>query len=300
MDIGEQLKRLRKQAGFTQVALAEKANLSTPTIRLLEKSSGTLTSWWQALYTLNIAITGKNLPPGENMGRQLALLRKRRGLSQRTLAVMVHVTQPTLIRLERGGAGRVNVLNRVITALGAGVVLHRKGDGPAFYTNSGNSSGHHAWKTPTWLLQTLKSVFGIFDLDPCSPTANRRNSPLSPKVLYTEADDGLSLSWFGKVFVNPPYGRCLPLWTEKCCKEFESGNAKFIIALVPSRTDTNWWHRDIAPVAQIFFLKGRLRFDDVQQSAPFPSALVLWGATRSQLSKLQRALPTSWKIESAR
>ena len=108
---------------------------------------------------------------------------------------------------------------------------------------------------------------------------------------FTAADDGLALAWFGAVFFNPPYGRALRHWTTKARQEWQTGCARLIIGLVPARTDTGWWHDDIAPTADVFFLRGRLSFGDAQQSAPFPSALAIWGGDASQLENLVARWP---------
>ena len=102
------------------------------------------------------------------------------------------------------------------------------------------------------------------------------------------------MPWTGTVFVNPPYGRELRFWTAKARTEFELGNAKTVIALVPARTDTGWWHNDIAGKASIFFLKGRLSFGDGTQPAPFPSALIVWGLSAEKAPLLKSAIPEAW------
>jgi len=114
------------------------------------------------------------------------------------------------------------------------------------------------------------------------------------RIHYTVDDDGLSLPWHGTVFLNPPYGRTLPDWTAKAKNEVAAGNASLIVAVLPARTDTHWWHEHIAGVAAVLFLRGRLAFNDSGQSAPFPSALVVWGATPEQIAALQNALPNAW------
>mgnify|MGYP007039145828 CR=1 FL=1 len=50
------------------------------------------------------------------------------------------------------------------------------------------------------------------------------------------------------------------------------------MALLPARTDTGWWHEHVAERADVFLLRGCLAFGDGEQSAPFPSALAVWGA----------------------
>jgi hypothetical protein len=143
-------------------------------------------------------------------------------------------------------------------------------------------------------METLYSVFGTFDLDPCSPTKDRRKAPVKARVRYTVDDDGLSLPWMGRVFVNPPYGRNVQFWVAKARSEVESGNAKSVVAVVPARTDTAWWHDHIASSAHVFFLRGRLRFGDGQQSAPFPSVVAVWGGNQTELILLKQRLTDSW------
>jgi hypothetical protein len=86
----------------------------------------------------------------------------------------------------------------------------------------------------------LYSVFGTFDLDPCSPTSDGRTTFVKAKAYFTETDDGLSLSWFGRVFMNPPYGRSIHHWTAKA--EVEQGNAEVVVGSLPARLDTRYAH----------------------------------------------------------
>src|SRR5215831_11320901 len=92
---------------------------------------------------------------------------------------------------------------------------------------------------------------------------------------------------FGTVFMNPPYGRSLSLWTAKAKAEVEQGNAELVVGILPARPDTSYWHRDIAGSASVFFLHGRLKFGGIKQVAPFPSCLVLWGASEHTMTTIQ-------------
>jgi transcriptional regulator with XRE-family HTH domain len=292
--LGVHLKRARKDRQLTQSDLAQKAQVAIPTLRLLESGQGNLTTFWTVLHTLNLDIIGRNLPPGQHIGERIIILRKRKGVSQRTLASIIETTQPTLIALERHGAGRLSTLDRVLTVLGASAYLASPGSTQAFYVHAGNSATSETWTTPKELLEPLYSVFGAFDLDPCSPTSNSRAAPVKAKVYYTEDDDGLLLPWFGTVYMNAPYGRKLCNWTAKARAEVEQGNAAMVIGLIPARPDTRYWHRDIAGSASVFFLKGRLKFANAEQVAPFPSCLVVWGGSDELVTKLQAALPEAW------
>jgi site-specific DNA-methyltransferase (adenine-specific) len=179
--------------------------------------------------------------------------------------------------------------------LGSGAQLIPVNDTPKFFNHAGNASGQHDWETPRDLLERLYRVFNRFDLDPCSPSANKRTAPVHARVHYTADDNGLVLPWFGNVFVNPPYGRELRYWVEKGRNEVATGNAEAVIALIPARTDTTWWHDYIASQADVFFLRGRLSFGQSGQSAPFPSALVVWGASPGMITALEPVLPEHWR-----
>lgn len=74
--------------------------------------------------------------------------------------------------------------------------------------------------------------------------------------------------------MNPPYGREIGHWMAKANAEVTNGNAEFVVCLVPARTDTNWWH-DYAIQHEVRFVKGRLKFGNAKNSAPFPSAVVI-------------------------
>jgi phage N-6-adenine-methyltransferase len=291
--LGPALRIHRKSARVSQGELARRTGLSVPTVRLLESGRGNLVSWRAALTALGLELAGRNLPAEGSLGRSLATLRRRRGLGQRELAGLVGVAQRTVLDLERSERGRLSTLEAVLAALGAGAYLAPAGSRKAFYTHSGNSSVGLSWETPRALLDALSSVFGRFDLDPCSP--RKSGPPVRARVHFTTEDDGLSLPWHGVVFVNPPYGRGLAHWVAKARSEVEEGRAKAVVALLPARPDTAYWHAHVAGRATVYFLRGRLRFSGSGQSAPFPSALAVWGADPGLLADLDTALPGAWR-----
>ena len=73
--------------------------------------------------------------------------------------------------------------------------------------------------------------------------------------------------------MNPPYGRTIGLWMRKAYEESQRG--ALVVCLVPARTDTAWWH-DYATKGQVTFIRGRLKFGGHRNSAPFPSATVVF------------------------
>jgi hypothetical protein len=179
-------------------------------------------------------------------------------------------------------------------AVGAGLYLAKVGETKSFFVNAGNSSVHHGWETPANLGASLSEAVGGFDLDPCAGSTNSRLARVKARVLLTVNDDGLNAKWFGKTFCNPPYGRSLPRWISRCATEAERGIT--IVGLLPCRPDTLWWHDYIAGRADIWMLKGRLRFGDGQAPSPFPSAIVLWGGNSGLVLRLSAALPDAWHV----
>src|SRR3954463_11910255 len=117
---------------MTQAELAFEVGLTEKTIRLLEHGSGNLATWDAVLEHLKLEVVGRNLPAGPSLGQKLATLRKSRGLSQRELAAMAEVSEPTIIALERRGQGRLATLERTLTVLGAGSYLAPRGGAKAF------------------------------------------------------------------------------------------------------------------------------------------------------------------------
>jgi site-specific DNA-methyltransferase (adenine-specific) len=121
------------------------------------------------------------------------------------------------------------------------------------------SSVSEEWATPTEVLAGLDAEFH-FDFDPC---------PLGGE------EDGtapLFVKWAGRrVFCNPPYGPGVRKFLERGLE------ADIAVFLIPARTDTKWFHEVVLPHAkEIRFIKGRLKFGDAKNSAPFPSMIVVF------------------------
>ena len=129
-------------------------------------------------------------------------------------------------------------------------------------------SNTDSWSTPTTLKDSLHEEFNFDNFDPC---------PLNDNPII----NGLTIEWSNCCFVNPPYSRLKTTkkqgigWVEKAHNESKKG--KIIVMLIPSRTDTQWFHDIILKNNhEVRFLKGRLKFGDAKTSAPFPSMLVIF------------------------
>ena len=132
------------------------------------------------------------------------------------------------------------------------------------------TSNSDEWTTPRWLFDRLNERFQ-FTLDAAATDENH----LCPNW-YTKERDGLSQSWgYQRTFVNPPYSQ-IDKWAEKIACEARMGDALLVVALIPARTDTKWWQQHVATADHVHFIRGRLRFGDSKNSAPFPSAIAFW------------------------
>ena len=147
------------------------------------------------------------------------------------------------------------------------------------------SSKSNEWATPQDFYNQLDAEFG-FTLDPCASQSSAKCSSF-----YTADDDGLSKNWEGQtVFMNPPYGRKIGNWIQKAYEEGEKSNTR-VVALIPARTDTKYWHNYCMKATEIRFVKGRLKFGqgNTKNSAPFPSAVVVFsGSPPPKISGMER------------
>lgn len=147
---------------------------------------------------------------------------------------------------------------------------------PASQQNVHFSSESKEWYTPPKIIERVLMIFDEIDLDPCSNSKTKPNVPA--RQLYTKEDDGLAHDWHGRVYMNPPYGDVIDAWISKLIVEYQAGHVDTAIALIPSRTDTDWFW----PVWRypICFVHGRLKFitpDGTNGSAPFASAIAYLG-----------------------
>ena len=127
------------------------------------------------------------------------------------------------------------------------------------------SSKTDMWATPQKFFDDLDNEFH-FDIDVCATPDNAKC-----KKFYTKEDDGLKKDWTGVVWCNPPYGREIGKWVKKAAESKAT-----VVMLLPARTDTKWFHNYIYNKAEIRFVKGRLKFGDGKNSAPFPSMIVVF------------------------
>lgn len=131
------------------------------------------------------------------------------------------------------------------------------------------TSSCSTWETPRDIFVKLDAEFR-FSLDVCATADNAKC-----EHFFSPEDDGLSQTWEGSCWMNPPYGREISKWVKKAYDESRRDGVR-VVALLPARTCTAWWHEWVVKAKEIRFLRGRLRFVGARWDAPFPSVVVLF------------------------
>lgn len=145
------------------------------------------------------------------------------------------------------------------------------------------------WETPQAVFDAACDEFAIV-ADAAATMENRKcDHYLGPDHPQERYRDALSVDWCGfmrnaagyVMWLNPPYSRCAE-FVAKAAREAARGC--WVVMLIPSRTDTRYWHAHIwdaekhqpRPGVEVRFIKGRLKFGTSQNSAPFPSVVVIF------------------------
>ena len=148
------------------------------------------------------------------------------------------------------------------------------------------SSAKDDWETPQWLFEKYDAIYH-FTLDAASSDDNAKVANH-----YTARDNGLSQKWGGTVWLNPPYGRQIGKWVKKAYEESKDGAT--VVCLLPSRTDTKWFH-EYCIKGEITFIQGRLKFGNSKNSAPFPSMIVVFGAEAIPAADVRPVVRSHWR-----
>lgn len=143
------------------------------------------------------------------------------------------------------------------------------------------------YATPPEIWRPISNAIGGFDLDPCS---GAESQPIAPER-YTKEEDGLSQGWFGKVWMNPPFGdRSGPgtssrgEWLHKARNEISKDSVELVVALLPVDTSTSWFHDHIVPADTICFLSSRPQFEGESVHTGFACLIAVYGETPEELA----------------
>lgn len=141
-----------------------------------------------------------------------------------------------------------------------------------------NNSGENEWYTPVEIIEAARAVMGQIDTDPAS--SKKANETVRAKQFFSQADDGRTRTWDGKVWMNPPYAQ--PLVSEFCTavsEKFDTGEISEACVLVNNATETSFFQRMLQSASAVCFPKGRLRFIDMNgnpSGAPLQGQAILY------------------------
>ena len=136
------------------------------------------------------------------------------------------------------------------------------------------AAANEHWNTSQRDVELVLETFeGRIDTDPCS----NAGSLVPAKHRYTVEDNGLAQPWYGRVYVNPPYGRQSIWWVLTALLELRLKRATEVIFLVPARVDTRWWEAGAMQARSICVPRGRRTFEGASAGAPFPVAFIYLG-----------------------
>lgn len=120
-------------------------------------------------------------------------------------------------------------------------------------------TGENEWYTPAEHVELARSVLGVIDLDPAS--SDKAQVVVMAEEYFTEADDGLTQNWSGRVWLNPPYAQpAISHFADKMVAEIETGRVDQAIMLTHNYTDTAWFQKLAKAATAICFTRGRVKF----------------------------------------
>ena len=133
------------------------------------------------------------------------------------------------------------------------------------------NSGENEWYTPPEFIESARRAMGGIDVDPA--TSEAANESIGAATFYTISDNGLKQKWFGRVWMNPPYGQ--PLIAEFCAAVVRKKAACEIeqaCVLVNNATETVWFQTLLSQSSALCFPCRRIKFLD-EDSNPVNSPL---------------------------
>lgn len=284
-----EIREARRRLGLSQRMLAERLRVEVQSIGRMERGIGSVSTLLAAMKVLDFQLTG--IGRGATIPEQLRANRLRRSLSLRELAVRTGMSRGTIAALERGD-GTIASLLRLLSALAPRA---RRRAMERVYWGAGDKFDRDSRFTPPDFIAHVHTAFGEIDLDPCA----HRLSPVVAhrRILLDEGGDGLVDDWSGRLaFVNPPFSE-LTRWLERAHGEWSAGRVATVVCLVPVRTDSALFHDRISADADMYLLRGRIRFLDPRgraQPTPFSLMVLTLGAEPEQREAFARLVPGFW------
>ncbi len=283
------LKTVRRSQGLSREALAAKIGVDPQAIKRLEAGIGSMQNLIMVMRALDYHLSA--LARGAELPSQLKQRRENLRLPLTEAARRAGISRATVLSLERG-RGSVRSLIQLLDAIAPRA--RRREPPRAHWTPDPLGDRDHRF-TPPEFLSAIYEAFGDIDFDPCG----HELSPVQAKriLLLDNGEDGLRDDWSGELcYLNPPYSAMLR-WLKRADVQWHGRLVSTIVALVPARTDSAWFHDHLKDVADIYMLKGRLRFltdNGKGHQAPFPLMVVMWGTTGHQRARFTKLVPGFW------
>lgn len=285
----EELREARLSAGWSRATLAARMGVDAQTVKRMEAGVGSVATLAVAMAALDFQLTG--LGPGRTLPVQISSRRCKLGMSLTDVARRAAVSRATVAGLE-AGRGSIRSLVRVLTVIAPRI---RRRAPERSYWGQGDKVDRDSRFTPEEFMRSIYDAFGEIDLDPCghrlSPVVARR------RIILDEGGDGLTEEWSGDlVYVNPPFSQLL-VWLRRAHDQWRGGRVRTVVCLVPVRTDSVWFHDVLSADADIFLLRGRVRFLDSvggAQATPFSLMVLTLGASAGQRERYAELVPGFW------
>lgn len=247
-----------------------------------------------AMTALNFRLTG--LGSGATLPAQLRTHRRNRSISLDEMASRAGLSRATVAGLERGN-GTVSSLLRLLAVLAPRA---RRRAPERSYWGHGDKEDRDSRFTPPDFMAAIYAAFVEVDLDPCahllSPVVAKR------KILLSAGGDGLTDDWSGRLaFVNPPFSELLR-WLRRAHDQWRAGKVETVVCLVPVRTDSAWFHEILSRDADVYLLKGRVRFlnsHGLAQQTPFSLMVLALGASEEQKHRYAKSVGGFWLARNA-
>jgi ParB family chromosome partitioning protein len=154
-----------------------------------------------------------------------------------------------------------------------------------YFTRLKRELARTEWHSPTEMVEAARTVMGGIDLDPAS--CAQANKIIKAEKFYSLREDGLSQPWFGRIWLNPPYGRFAPKFVKRFGELFSIGSIEQGILLLGTHHLTTEWigvvflHKPI-----ICFPTKRLQFSDSKSRPAHGSVILGIGVDQDQFAEI--------------
>lgn len=279
----------RRSKGLSRTALAATAGVQPQVIKRLESGVGSLPTLIAVMKLLELRLSG--IARGHDLASQLQQRRINIGLTHEQVAKRAGISRNTVAMVE-GGKGSMRSAVRLLDTLAPKARLREP---VRAHWSPDIDGGRDVQFTPPELLGAIYEAFGPIDLDPCAHEA----SPVRAKrrILLSKGQDGLLDEWSGRLaYMNPPFSALLK-WLRRADEQWRLGKVATVVALAPARMDSAWFHDHLRHVADIYVLKGRMRFLTLTgkgHQTPFTMMVVTWGASSQQKERWSELVPGFW------